>query len=122
MLPIAVTFIIAALILYSIGVWAERIGGKLRLWHVVIFWMGLICDSIGTAAMGEIAGGMFQFSLHAITGLIAIVLMAFHAVWATVVIVRKDEHLIGSFHKFSIVVWTLWLVPFISGMINGMIH
>lgn len=120
MLPIAVSFIIAALVLYSIGVWAERMGGKLRLWHAVIFWMGLVCDTIGTGAMGELAGGMFQFTFHAITGMAALVLMAFHATWATVVLARNDKRLIGSFHKFSVVVWALWLVPFVSGMINGM--
>jgi len=121
MLPIAVSFIVAALILYSLGVWAERIKGKLRPWHVVVFWLGLVCDTIGTGAMGELAGGVFQPNLHAVSGLAAIVLMAFHAVWATLVLVRNNQRLIGSFHRFSLVVWALWLVPFVSGMVNGMV-
>jgi len=122
MLPIAVSFIVAALVLYSVGVWAERIKGRLRPWHLVVFWMGLVCDTIGTGAMGELAGGVFQPTLHAVSGLAAIVLMAFHAVWATLVLVRNNQRLIGSFHRFSLVVWSLWLVPFVSGMVNGMVR
>jgi len=39
-----------------------------------------------------------------------------HAVWATVVLVRKDEGWIKRFHRFSIVVWVVWLVPYLSPM------
>ena len=55
-----------------------------------------------------------------ITGMIAIVLMMIHAVWATVVLVRKDEKSMQTFHRFSIAVWIIWLVPFVLGMMMGM--
>jgi uncharacterized repeat protein (TIGR03987 family) len=45
--------------------------------------------------------------------------MLFHAVWATMVIARKNESLILQFHKFSTVVWIIWLIPMITGMILG---
>ena len=60
--------------------------------------------------------------LHGITGALAIVLMLFHALWATLVLVKKDEKKQESFHKFSIFVWLVWLVPYILGMIIGMGH
>ena len=34
----------------------------------------------------------------------------------TVVLVRHDEHWITEFHKFSVVVWAIWLVPYFSPM------
>ncbi len=84
-----------------------------------MFYFGVTCDTIGTGAMGLLAGSLIQFNLHGLTGMLAILLMLFHAVWATVVLIRKDEALIKSFHKFSLVVWSIWLVPMISGMVLG---
>jgi uncharacterized repeat protein (TIGR03987 family) len=48
---------------------------------------------------------------------LAIVLMLVHAVWATVVLARHDERWITEFHKFSVVVWAIWLVPYFSPMV-----
>ena len=69
--------------------------------------------------MGLLAGSIIQFNFHGLTGLLAILLMLFHAVWATMVMVRKDEKMIVQFHKFSILVWIIWLIPMLSGMILG---
>jgi uncharacterized repeat protein (TIGR03987 family) len=62
------------------------------------------------------AGGL-TFDVHGLTGLLAIVLMFIHAVWATAVLLRKDEKLILSFHKFSVAVWVVWLIPYLSPML-----
>ena len=105
-----------ALLFYSIGVWSERISGKLKPWHLAFFWLGLVCDTWGTGLMFEMAGGM-QFDIHGLTGLLAILLMLIHAVWATIVLVRKDEKAINNFHKFSVVVWFIWLIPYFSPML-----
>jgi uncharacterized repeat protein (TIGR03987 family) len=69
--------------------------------------------------MLEYAGGLTA-DIHGITGVIAIVLMLIHAIWATVVLIRKDERWITNFHKFSVVVWLIWLVPYFSPMLLGM--
>jgi len=105
-----------ALIFYSIGVWSERFAGKLKTWHLVFFVFGLICDTWGTGMMFEMVGGM-AFDVHGITGLIAILLMMIHAVWAFVVLIKKDEKAIHNFHKFSLFVWFIWLIPYFSPMI-----
>ena len=118
-LIIAITFIFLALAFYTVGVWSEKIGGKLKWWHAIVFFCGVTCDTIGTGAMGIIAGGIFQVNFHGITGATAIILMLFHAVWATIVLVRKDERMLKSFHKFSLLVWGIWLIPMITGMILG---
>jgi uncharacterized repeat protein (TIGR03987 family) len=117
--PLASIIITLALVFYSIGVWSERIAGKLKPWHLVFFYLGLICDTWGTGLMFEYVGGM-MFDIHGITGAIAILLMFVHAVWATVVLVKKDEKAINNFHKFSVVVWFLWLIPYSSPMFFSM--
>ncbi len=119
MLTIAMVFILSAFALYSVGVWAERIKGRLKWWHAIVFWCGLVCDTVGTGAMGIIAGGMFKSTIHGVTGMAAIILMLFHATWATIVLVRKDEKLILSFHRFSIFVWLVWLIPMVGGAVFG---
>ena len=108
-----------ALIFYTIGVWSERLAGRLKAWHLIFFWGGLVFDTTGTAIMMEMAGGI-GLDIHGVTGVLAILLMVIHAVWATIVLVRKDEKAISNFHKFSVVVWAIWLVPYFSGFFVSM--
>ena len=117
--PTAVIAINLALVFYSIGVWAERIQGRLKVWHTVFFWLGLVCDTWGTGVMFDYVGGM-SYDIHGISGVLAIVLMFIHAVWATIVLLRKDERMILNFHKFSIFVWLVWLIPYSSPMVLRM--
>ena len=125
-LIVASVAITCALVLYTFGVFGERRSGTLSLRHVLLFWGGLVCDTTGTMIMSNIAqqssaGG---FGIHAVTGLLAIVLMLVHAVWATVTYVRHNERGMHRFHTFSTFVWLAWLVPYIIGMLVGipMIH
>ena len=104
-----------ALVFYSIGVWSERIQGRLKPWHLAFFGLGLVCDTVGTGLMFEMAGGL-TFDVHGLTGMLAIILMLIHAVWAAVVLLRKDAKMIANFHKFSVAVWVIWLVPYLSPM------
>ena len=104
-----------ALVFYSIGVWSERFAGKLKWWHLAFFVLGLICDTWGTGLMFEMAGGM-TFDIHGLSGLLAIVLMLVHALWAFIVLRRKDQKAIQNFHKFSLLVWFIWLIPYFSPM------
>jgi uncharacterized repeat protein (TIGR03987 family) len=119
MTGIATIIITLALVFYSIGVWSERFAGELKAWHLAFFWLGLVCDTWGTGLMLEMAGGLTA-DLHGLTGLLAILLMLVHAVWATIVLLRKDERLISNFHRFSVFVWVVWLVPYFSPMIFGL--
>jgi len=58
--------------------------------------------------------------VHGITGVIAIVLMFIHALWALIVLIKKNEKAIINFHKFSVVVWLIWLIPYLSPMFFAM--
>ena len=103
----AVIAITLALVFYTIGVWSEHRAKVLRPAHLVFFWLGLCMDTAGTMMMSRLAD-------------VAIILMMIHAVWATVVLVRRDERAMHTFHRFSVVVWVIWLVPFVIGMMMGM--
>lgn len=121
MLPVAIFCMIAALVLYSIGVWHEKLAGWLKPWHLACFFAGLVFDTTGTTLMSEIAR-QFQFNLHGITGAAAIVLMLGHAIWAAVVLWSRRDKLRATFHRLSLFVWAIWLIPFISGMLMAMKH
>lgn len=110
-----------ALIFYSLGVWSERIARYLKPWHVAAFWIGFTFDVSGTYAMHLLAKGPFDITEpHTLTGQFALWLMLIHAIWATRVVLKNNEKLIVSFHKFSIIVWLIWLIPYFGGMYLGM--
>ena len=103
----AITSITLALVFYTIGTWAEKVQGRLKLWHIVFFLLGLVADSLGTAIM---------------SGILAIVLMAIHAVWAIVTYRKGNEKAMRNFSKFSVIVWAFWLIPYGLGLVLGMSH
>jgi uncharacterized repeat protein (TIGR03987 family) len=99
MVIISTTLITLALFFYSLGVWSERIAKYLKPWHVLFFWVGFTFDVSGTYAMHLIAKGPFDIlEPHTLTGQIALWLMLFHAIWATRVIIKKDERMKVKFH------------------------
>lgn len=123
----AIITITLALVFYTVGVFGERKAKSLKKKHVIIFWLGLVCDTIGTSTMGQIANSGTSsitkagLNIHGITGFLAIVLMLFHAAWATWVLYKNDEAKKEIFHKFSLMVWIVWLIPYVIGMIVGII-
>lgn len=119
MVAIASSAITFALVFYTIGVFAERRAGTLKLSHIVFFYLGLACDTAGTAVMSVIAQGNSASPVHAITGALAIVLMVIHALWASVVFVKKNRERLERFHRFSVGVWLAWLIPYFCGMFMG---
>jgi uncharacterized repeat protein (TIGR03987 family) len=118
-MTLSVILITLALVFYTIGVWSERLAGRLKGWHLAFFWAGFVCDTTGTGIMMEMSGGNL-FNIHGLTGLIAIILMLIHAVWASFVLARNDEKAILNFHKFSVVVWVIWLIPYLNGFFVSM--
>jgi len=127
MLLPAIILITLALVFYTIGVWAERAQKVLKPWHTAFFGLGLAADASGTYLMSLIAdqnqaAGAEPSILHqvmAVTGVIALVLMAVHLLWAIVVLVRNRDAEKHSFHRFSVVVWGIWLVPYLTGALGS---
>ena len=108
---LGMVFITTALLFYSLGVWGEFFKKDLLFYHVVFFFVGLTCDFLGTALMFFMAEEL-TFDIHAISGGIAIILMAIHAYWAF----RTEKDGTTSqkrvFHRYSIFVWLFWLIPY----------
>ncbi len=117
---IAAVLITLALLFYSVGVWAERLVRYLKTWHIAAFWTGFLFDISGTTAMELMKPGFDWSSSHTITGQIALWLMLAHAVWATWVARRGTRAARSGFHRLSLVVWCIWLVPYFGGMYLGM--
>jgi len=118
---VSTVLITLALVFYSVGVWAERLARFLNPWHVAAFWTGFLFDVSGTWAMHRMAKGPFDLrDPHTLTGQIALWLMLAHAAWATVVTRRGSDHARARFHRYSLVVWLVWLVPYFGGMYIGM--
>jgi len=46
--------------------------------------------------------------------------MLIHALWALIVLLRKNEQALKSFHRFSVFVWLIWLIPYLSPIFLGM--
>lgn len=130
MLILSTTLISLALACYTLGVWAERRAGELRWWHVAAFAAGLAADLSGTVLMSMIANngaptGVEQNPLlaqtMAITGLLALILMALHLAWAVATMLRNQPAEKRTFHRLSITVWALWLIPYVTGAAAAMI-
>lgn len=121
LLTVAGVLITLALVFYSLGVWAERIARYLKPWHVAAFWTGFLFDVSGTGVMHLIAERPFDLRHpHTLTGQIALWLMLVHAIWATRVARTGSEAARRGFHRYSLFVWLVWLVPYFGGMYLGM--
>lgn len=114
----AVSLMFAAFAFYTVGVWSAVLSHRLKPWHALLFWLGFSSDTAGTELMRQMAGG-FRWGFHTATGGLALLLMLLHAVWATTVLVRGNEARLRTFHRTSVVVWLIWLVPFVTGLILG---
>lgn len=128
MLLPAIVLITAALLFYSVGVWAERLQRVLKWWHAAFFGLGLVCDASGTYLMSRIAAsgevqatglGAGLNTVMALTGAAALLLMVLHLGWAVMVLLRNQDAARKGFHKFSLLVWGIWLIPYFTGAIGA---
>ncbi len=109
-----------ALIFYSVGVWSERIQGRLKGWHVVALGLGVVCNFAGTTFMGELARLLGHANcLHTVLCSISIFLMTLHAVWAFWTFRKGAVKAKYFFSRFGIVVWSMWLILYIVGIYMG---
>jgi uncharacterized repeat protein (TIGR03987 family) len=71
--------------------------------------------------MGRLSDDPFNiFDLHTLTGQIALWLMLIHAIWATYAVRKGSESVRKRFHRYSLIVWLIWLIPYFGGMFMGM--
>ena len=112
-------FFTLALIFYSIGIWSDFIGRQLKRWHLIMFGLGVVTDSLGTLLM-YLHVGYLIFTAHSIAGFLGLFLMILHFSWAYFVLGNNNRQVV--FHRFSILVWAFWMVSYISGLYLGLQH
>ena len=109
-----------ALLFYSVSVWAGWFSKRLKLWHIYVFLIGLVTDVLATV-LTYIGLGGIVITTHSVVGFISIILMFIHVTWAIIVFRSKNEHSITSFHRLSLVIWSIWLLSYLSGAYSGMV-
>ena len=82
---------------------------------IFLFGVGLCADVSGTIFLCVMFADSWKFSLHTISGLVALVIMALHFSWAFLAKVVHGRFEV-YFNRFSFYAWCLWLVAFISGI------
>jgi TIGR03987 family protein len=109
-----------ALVFYTIGIWAQKQNGSLQAWHVIVLWIGFIFDFSGTARMVGLSKAPLDINFHSVIGYLAITLMLLLAVLATCTLLKGSEIQKRDFYRFSIAVWIIWILSYLSGIIVGM--
>ncbi len=106
-----------ALVFYSIAIWSDRIAKQLKRWHVIVFFLGVVADIVGVWITIKVVGAIV-FTPHAILGFIAVILIILHFLWVLFVFLRNKPRS-QYFHQFGLVVWTIWILSYLSGLITG---
>ena len=112
-----------ALLVYSIATWAGVIAGKLKKWHLFLFWIGVVADVSGTFIIGSVYGG-FVMNMHSYIGAIAIIAILIQNIFGTKIMLANNEKWIVNFPKKVLLpVWVLWMASYIAGlMLSGASH
>ena len=71
--------------------------------------------------MFDYVGGM-SYDIHGYSGVLAIALDVRPRHLGDHCAGEEDERMIVSFHKFSIFVWIIWLIPYFSPMVFQMVE
>lgn len=122
----AIIVITAALVFYSIGVIGEVRRKKLVRKDIVFFGIGLVCDGVGTYLMSLMSSSGQTYlspvasTLMAISGTVAIALMAVHIVLALIVL-YKEKRFKEVFHRLSLTIYIIWLCAYALGPIGLMV-
>lgn len=113
-MPFALIFIVVALILYSTAIWSEKIVKSLKLWMVLVFSTGFLCDLTGTTVMWLNATSD-TLNIHSACGCAALIIMLLHLIWAIIAFRQRGEAE-KLFHRFSVYAWIIWLIAFYTGI------
>jgi len=115
---IAVISITAALLFYTTAVWWNWATKRLEIKHLVLFWLGLAGDILGTAMMKSSVETV-TYDLHTISGYTALGLMLIITLAGSLAIMQNNERVLTNFHKFGVPIWCIWTISWITGVVLG---
>ncbi len=115
--------LIAALVLYSVGVWGAFRAKGFRTNHLTMIWIGVVLDTLATLAMAVSAGGALQLdtpsnTLHTVLALVAYLGMV--AVAAAAPPMRVSAKASKVLTRIAVAPWALWLGIYLFGMATRM--
>lgn len=111
-------FFTLALLFYSVGIWHDFWHKELKKWHLIMFGLGVVTDSLATLLM-YLHVGFVIFTAHSLSGFAGLFLMIFHFIWAIIALRNHHEARQKTFHRFSLLVWAFWMISYISGLYLG---
>ena len=114
MYPLEILFFIA-LLLYSFVIWSHQLTKTLSSGMVWMFGIGLAADVSGTVFLCIAAASEWTFTLHTVSGLVALLIMSLHFAWV-LLSVKFGGKFEAYFKRFSVLAWFLWLTAFVSGI------
>ena len=115
---IATVLFTLALILYSTAIWSARKSPQLRLWQIVVFFLGVSSDAWGVWITVKFIGAIV-LTPHAIFGFTALLLISLHFLSVfSLFITRKAQT--PRTHRFGFFVWGIWMLSYLSGLITGL--
>lgn len=120
MLIFALVFTIIAFIFYTVAVWETKKTNTINNKQLAFFWLGVILVTISLFFMSQLNMDVQGSMFHKFFGYLSILLMFVHTIFATIVVKFEREDLSKKFYEYSLIFWGLWLIPFISGMMLGM--
>ncbi|MBQ0719864.1 MAG: TIGR03987 family protein [Gammaproteobacteria bacterium] len=115
---IATVFFTLALILYSTAIWSGRQAPQLKLWQIIVFFLGVSSDALGVWITIRFIGAIV-LTPHAIFGFAALILMSLHFLWVLFIFINKQQQAIAT-HRFGFFVWSVWLLSYLSGFVTGL--
>lgn len=123
MLLKAIIWMNLALMFYSWAVFSGRRQG-LHPRHLLIFGVGLACDAMGTSEMNLVARMYGKApEWHNITGIASLAGMGFHFLLALIAsLMHRAEAVNVIFHRVSLMIYSCWLLAFVSGAVSGMLR
>jgi len=107
-----------ALLCYTGGVLLEKKVGMMKPWILMIFWLGLAFEVCGAIPMFRRSGE--NITSHGIVGAIGLLLIILHNTGATLAVMGGWDVILKLFPKFSTLVYVIWVIAFITGMVAGM--
>ena len=97
---IATALFTLALILYSTAIWSGRKSPQLRLWQIIVFFLGLSSDAGGVWVTVKFMGAIV-LTPHAIFGFTALLLMSLHFLWVFALFMSNKVQTYST-HRFRV--------------------
>ena len=107
---------LVAFLLYSLVILTHKSKRRLVLWMVLVFGTALAIDLFVTTMVCIVLYGGFEWSAHAVAGILCLVIMAVHFTFALLAVTVHGKFE-GWFNRYSFRAWLFWIAATLSGFL-----